>query len=584
MEIPVNLSSNCCHHCRASAPRTAIATAIQTQRARQEELRAAHTALITSVNADIAAVRSAFDTESAKLDTEEQELRAANAGVISQAEQQLAALQLQSQTMSVTGDSQIEALHQRIRSRQNEIEHIRQQIAATDIGSYRFVARAFSASADDVVKWLMLALVLVFDPLAVSLAVAFNVAILHDPRRRAAAPLPVIGPTGTIAATDPDGVASPRRSRIAFFGTSLLLLVLGAGGVTVAAQWGVSSLRHQTSQAHSTMVPADSFAVITLRPDELQRSAHGRGFADWLGQLAGQPAADALALLSGNGFDPAAPIYAFARFPEQRDQPDQARPVILCGLVARVTNPKTAEASLSQLADQINRNLRASIATAPALTRNRAMIRHGQGRYMDPEGGFFTFGLTDRAAMLLVEFEGDPQSPRVEPAIQRALVVTSSSTGPTVETVGRTGLPPRATGRDGAMTVWLDASRFFNALPASPSAQHRFQQLQSHLAFELTLNIQPAGQDQLRVQADYRYSVDRFGRERQPSGIQRLAEVGTDATSGLAGRFMERCADTLDYDSLIERLRAALAARRPATPKKCWSKNRSTRLVMPGSH
>src|SRR4029079_14309140 len=81
----------------------------------------------------------------------------------------------------------VEALYQRIRSRNEEIHHLRDQLASVDIGSYRFVARAFEPLADDVVKWLILALVLVFDPLAVSLVIGFNMALLGDrPRRRSA--------------------------------------------------------------------------------------------------------------------------------------------------------------------------------------------------------------------------------------------------------------------------------------------------------------------------------------------------------------------------------------------------------------
>lgn len=71
----------------------------------------------------------------------------------------------------------MEALYKVNRERTEQIHKLRDQIAATDIGSYRFVARAFDAEATDVVKWLMLALVAVFDPLAVTLVVAFNMAL-----------------------------------------------------------------------------------------------------------------------------------------------------------------------------------------------------------------------------------------------------------------------------------------------------------------------------------------------------------------------------------------------------------------------
>ena len=151
--------------------REAIATQIADLRKRQEQLRADHAKSIDGSDKEIAVVRGQFTQEMAKLDTEEQELRKAHDDSVGQSQQLLAAMQSQGKAIVVGGDTQIESLYQRIRSRNEEIRHLREQIAGTDIGSYRFVARAFDASADGVVKWLTLALVVVFDPLAVSLAV-----------------------------------------------------------------------------------------------------------------------------------------------------------------------------------------------------------------------------------------------------------------------------------------------------------------------------------------------------------------------------------------------------------------------------
>lgn len=541
--------------------RDAITKAIAGHQARQEELRASLVRVSESSNTELAAIRAGFDQEIAKVDAEEQSLRTANTAALAQSEQQLAALQSQGQTFSATGDTQIGALHERIRSRQDEIQHLRTQIAATDIGSYRFIARAFSAPADDIVKWLMLALVIVFDPLAVSLAVGFNVALLQDPRRR-------ISPLGMATAGGPEAIhpastggttatSNGRRNRLAFFGTSVLLLLLIGGGVAVAAKWGVKELRAHTSQTHAAIVPGDSFAVITLRPGELDRSSSTQDAPGMLGNIVGKPVADALSHLTGEGFDRNAPVYAFARFPGGRETAQGDRPAMLCGVVARVTDAAAAETTLSVLAEQINAALRASVATAPALSRNRAMIRFGNGRYMDPEGGFFTFGITDQAAILLVEFEGDPKMPRVESAIQMCLAGTGNAAVSAAQQP-RGSLPGHALGKSDAMSVWFDAGRFFTALPKNAAALARYQQLQRHLNFDLTLAFQPADAASVRVLAEYRYGTDRFKDRQSPTAVELLTGLGADETAGIAGRFMDRCADTLDYDSLIDRLRAAL--------------------------
>jgi cell division protein FtsB len=544
---------------KQKSERDAIAKSITKLRTQQEDLRTAHTKLVESTNTELAAIRGQFDQEIAKIDADEQQLRAANTTSVAEAQQQLAALQAQGQTVSVTGDTQIEAMHERIRSRNDEILHLRQQIAATDIGSYRFVARAFNAPPDNIVKWLMFALVIVFDPLAVCLAVGFNVALLQDPRRR-------ISPLGMAGGPDPIepamagsvGSSNGRRNRLAVFGTSLLIVVLGAGGIAVAGKWGMNEWRVHASTSHTTMVPGDSFAVITLRPGELGNSAQGQGVANWLSQVGGKPVADAVALLTGDGFDRLAPVYAFARFPGGRDAEKSERPAMLCGLVARVTDPSAAEATLSELAEQINGAIRSSVASAPSLTRNRAMIRYGTGRYMDPEGGFFTFGLTDKAAILLIEFEGDPKAPRVEKAIQTCLAAPETVAGLGLQAGAGNALPSHALDHEGAVAIWFDAGRFFQAVPKNASAQARYQQLQRHLNFDLTMDVEPLDNERVRVLADYRYDVDRFKGSQQPTAVELLAGLGTDDNAGIAGRFMDRCADTLDYDSLIERLRAAL--------------------------
>jgi len=44
----------------------------------------------------------------------------------------------------------------------------------TDIGTLKYVAKAFNVSMDDVVKWFTLAIVCVFDPLAIALILAYN--------------------------------------------------------------------------------------------------------------------------------------------------------------------------------------------------------------------------------------------------------------------------------------------------------------------------------------------------------------------------------------------------------------------------
>ena len=50
-------------------------------------------------------------------------------------------------------------------------------IRATDIGSFRFIAESFGMPVDQVVKWFIIVIVLVFDPVAVALVLAYNIMV-----------------------------------------------------------------------------------------------------------------------------------------------------------------------------------------------------------------------------------------------------------------------------------------------------------------------------------------------------------------------------------------------------------------------
>jgi len=544
--------------------RERLTAQIADQRTQQEQLRAQLVKNNEAGDKDIVLVRQQFDTEVAALSTEEKELRKTHADSIAQVEQQITGVQSIGQTASSSSSTLIETLYQRIRSRNDDIRQKKEEIAATDIGSYRFVARAFDAPADDVVKWLTLALVLVFDPLAVCLAVGFNVALLRDLQGRRSI---VTGPSGS--AESPAG-KSPRRWT--GIGLSIFLIALGTGSIAFAAHWGVHSYRQHTQTGHADFIPGNSFAVATLRPDQLRNTALVAG---WLGALPGKAVGTALADLLNHGFDAQADVYAFAKFPDKKAE-NSDRPVMLAGLVARVTDADAAEAALARLADQISTSLRTTPdATAPSPAKSRAMIRSGRGRYLDPEGGFFTFAIADRTAILLVELEGDTQAPLVEKEIQTCLTPHDTDLG-AVDT--REALPARALVRDGAAGVWLDAVRFFNNLPKNPAAQARYQQLQRFVNFDLVLKLQPAADNQFHLSADYNYKADRFKDRQQPTALQVLAGLGTNDGGGLGGQLLDRCADTLDYDSLIERLRTTRSGGEEVLVEKSFTTDRDAQF------
>jgi len=72
----------------------------------------------------------------------------------------------------------INNLYSNIRTNQQTIIDIKTQVRDTDIGSFKFIADAFDVELKNVVKWFILIICLVFDPLAVVLVVGLNMMIL----------------------------------------------------------------------------------------------------------------------------------------------------------------------------------------------------------------------------------------------------------------------------------------------------------------------------------------------------------------------------------------------------------------------
>ena len=59
----------------------------------------------------------------------------------------------------------------------SQIIELKEQIVGTkDIGTFKFIAQAFNTPLDNVVKFFICVLIVVFDPMAVSLVLAFNIA------------------------------------------------------------------------------------------------------------------------------------------------------------------------------------------------------------------------------------------------------------------------------------------------------------------------------------------------------------------------------------------------------------------------
>ena len=84
---------------------------------------------------------------------------------------------LRDTTNDLDNVSVIEDKYDKIKVNQADILVEKEAIRDTDIGSFRFIAESFNLPVDTVVKWFIIVIVLVFDPVAVALVLAYNIMV-----------------------------------------------------------------------------------------------------------------------------------------------------------------------------------------------------------------------------------------------------------------------------------------------------------------------------------------------------------------------------------------------------------------------
>jgi len=71
-------------------------------------------------------------------------------------------------------------INQEINDLNNDIINLNKTIIGSDIGTYKFIAQAFNTDIETVVKWFIILIVIVFDPLAIALLISFNMILKRN--------------------------------------------------------------------------------------------------------------------------------------------------------------------------------------------------------------------------------------------------------------------------------------------------------------------------------------------------------------------------------------------------------------------
>ena len=76
----------------------------------------------------------------------------------------------------------LDPLYQQIDNNNQQILSLKSDMKNTDIGSFKFIAESFGMQVDDAVKWFIIMIVVVFDPLAMCLIIGYNMYVIKTNR------------------------------------------------------------------------------------------------------------------------------------------------------------------------------------------------------------------------------------------------------------------------------------------------------------------------------------------------------------------------------------------------------------------
>lgn len=97
------------------------------------------------------------------------------------------------QTTVIVDETDVMSLYKQIDTNNEKILEYKTNIKQTDVGSFKFIADSFGLDVDQAVKWFIIMIVVVFDPLAMCLVIGYNMYVIRD--RKAIPMTPAVIPT-----------------------------------------------------------------------------------------------------------------------------------------------------------------------------------------------------------------------------------------------------------------------------------------------------------------------------------------------------------------------------------------------------
>jgi len=398
---------------------------------------------------------------------------------------------------------------------ERSILELQGKIRATDIGSFKFVARAFDSevaaaeatenpilikeatanAVNRVVKWFIMILVVVFDPLAVTLIIAYNASLLRKQDDEAEAPAE--------QDSQEDEESSSGFFRMANLPAILIVGALTTWGLFEILKSNVSAFSGSGSQKASMLedlstrrfddrafayVPDQAFAACSFSgmrmleevglPKILSRNIIRP--VPFLGDIASYPA--------NYGVNPdGRPLY-FLQFPNVELSAERPFDVLFC-LVLPVSNPSKLKEFILQQLDV--KAVKPKWKVAENSTADFFLAKH--------ETRHIAMGMDDHCFLLLSSWwSDDPNSDFLEDELRQVFVFgqESKSIHPKVSM--------RLSGTDSDISCLFNAESFFENLGGTAEEKELLNEFRDYLSFDLVLKAK-ASPGNISLKGEYSY-------------------------------------------------------------------------------
>jgi hypothetical protein len=500
--------------------------------------------------------RSSVDSRIASLESE-----------IAEASRKITALSETSSAFGPDSSAEIESMKADLQTKKESAERrileLEGEIRATDIGSFKFVARAFDAEVQEaeatenpilikealdravnrVVKWFILILVLVFDPLAVTLVIAYNASLLRIKNGDAEGELPA-------------DHQEPDQGR-KFFRLSNLPVLIIIGGLVSYGIYGYlpnmdSSDLEEKKQKASLInelasrriderafayVPEKSFGVISFSGmrmvDEIGLSkVFSDQFIDripFIGSLAWDPEAC--------GIQSQGRALYFLQFPGEEDQENRSGD-ILFGLALPIANEdKLKEFVVRQLdLKEAIPNWRVEEVQSPDFLS----IRHKKSH--------ISVGMDQHCLVFLTSWWADQPNPGFLDRELQEIFLLGQEGGSM-----HANLSSKLSGSDYDLALTLFVENFFDKFNKNSSEEELWESLRDFLSFDLILKAETTSEGvSLSGKYDYREGVlnSDYGL-RVAAKLDNVREGDfAESLDGVYGEFAEIFLQQLDYQTV----------------------------------